>query len=118
MSASCGKLDALERTFLAQHGNELLLLGAGLGVSVEVDDVIEVARPGALGERPEFFGEGFDVVVGEHLDAFFRGVGIGMKNFDGVGRQDDALVGRQVELDARQRPCWRNRSLVADLALT
>jgi hypothetical protein len=40
-----------------------------------------------------------------------------MEDFYGLGVQDDALIGGQVELDAWQGSRWRNWSLVADLAL-
>src|SRR5262245_24043599 len=81
-----GQRDALEVAFLAQYGDKLLLLGACLAVAIEIDDVVEVARPGALAQRPEFFGEGFDVIVGEYLDALFGSVAIGMKDFSKRGR--------------------------------
>ena len=111
------QLDALEDAFLAQYGDELLLFGPGLGVAVEIDDIIKVARPRALAQRPEFLGKGFNIIVGEHLDAFLGGVAIGMKNFGDRGRQYDAFVGGQVELNSGQRPRRRNWPFVTDLAL-
>jgi hypothetical protein len=94
------QLYALEDAFLAQYGDELLLFGSGLGVAVEIDDIVKVARPRALAQRPKLLGKGFNIIVGEHLDAFLGGIAKGMKNFGDRGRQDDAFVGRQVELNS------------------
>lgn len=46
------QLDVLERTFLGQHRHKLLLLGTSVGVAIEVDNVVEIARSGALGQPP------------------------------------------------------------------
>jgi hypothetical protein len=62
----------LEGAFLAQNVGKLLLLGAGLGIAIQIDDIVEVARPSALAQRPEFFSEGFDVIVGEDARAAAR----------------------------------------------
>lgn len=88
MRLDIGKLrksDTLEGAFLAQHLNKMLLLGPGVGVPVEIHNILEVARPGALGQGSEFLSEGFDVVIGDHLDPFFRRIGIGMEDFDRLG---------------------------------
>jgi hypothetical protein len=53
----------------------------GVGVSVKIDDIVEVARSGALGESSEFFGECLDIIIGQHLNPFLRHVRIGMKDF-------------------------------------
>jgi hypothetical protein len=81
--------------------DELLLLGASVDVAVEVHHVVEIAR--ALGQRPEFLGKCLDVIVGENLDPFLGYVRIGMEDFGGHRGQDDAFIGRQVELDPRKR---------------
>src|SRR5215471_15719996 len=87
------QLDAFERAFITEYSNELLLLGASLSVSVEINNIIEITRPGAFGQSSKFFGEGFNVVVGKHLNPFFRRIGIGMVDFYSLGWQYNAFVG-------------------------
>lgn len=51
------------------------------------------------------------------LKAFVGDIAIGMKKFGDRGLQDDAFVGRQVELNSGKTPRRRNRPFVTDLAL-
>src|ERR1700690_4289929 len=81
------KLDALERAFVAQHGNELLLFWPSVSVSVEVHNVIEIARPGSLSQGPKLFGERLDIVVGEHFDPVFGHVRVEMEYVGADRRQ-------------------------------
>jgi len=62
-SGKAWQLDTLECALFAQHFDKLLLLRSGLGVSVEIHYIIEVAGPCALGQRPEFFSEGLNIVI-------------------------------------------------------
>ena len=70
---------SLEGAFLAEDIEELLAFGACLGVAIEIHDVVEVAWTRSFGQSSEFFGEGLDVIVGQHFNAFFRHVGVGME---------------------------------------
>lgn len=54
------QLDAFKRAFLAEHLDKPLLLGAGFGVPVEIHNVVEITRPSALSQSPEFLCESFE----------------------------------------------------------
>lgn len=72
--------DSLELAVCPQHLDEPLGLRASVFVSVEGDDIIEVARARTFRQCAELLGEGFHIVVGQHLDPFLGRIGIGMKN--------------------------------------
>jgi hypothetical protein len=55
---------AFEGALFAQHLDKLLLFRTSVGVSIQIHDIVEIARSGALGQRPEFLGESLDVVIG------------------------------------------------------
>ncbi|MDU6750740.1 MAG: hypothetical protein E6447_24135, partial [Bradyrhizobium sp.] len=68
--------DALELALGAQDVHEALRFRPRVAIPIEVHNVIEVTRSRPLGERPEFLGERFDIVVGENRDSFLGRVAI------------------------------------------
>ncbi len=53
---------------------------ARLDVAVEIDHIIEIARPGALDERPYLLAEGFLVGVGGDVNAVSGRVTVWMED--------------------------------------
>ena len=94
--------DAFEGAFFLKDLEKPGRLRPRVGIAVEIDDVIEVARPGALGERPELLREGLEVIVGPDLDPVPRCVRIRMEYLSSDRGQNDNLVRRQIEFYARQ----------------
>jgi hypothetical protein len=39
----------------------------GFDVAIQLDDIVEIARPRPSGQGAKFLREGFDIVVGYHL---------------------------------------------------
>ena len=78
---------ALEFAFLAQDIEQHRWRWSRVGVAIEIDDIIEVARPGTLGQRPHLFTEGFLIGVGADMNAFARFIAIGV--IDGKAYGDE-----------------------------
>lgn len=61
--------DSLEGTFLAQNVHQYAGIWSRLIIAVQVDHIVEIARPGTFTESPNLFAEGFLVGLTEHFDA-------------------------------------------------
>ena len=93
-------------------------LGSRFGVSIEIDHIVEITRPGAIAEGTDLLGESFLVGVAEDSDSFRRRVAVVVKDDALYRPQHEKLVRCQVELDARKTTrARRNRPPIADLAL-
>ena len=66
------RLDILECALLAKHIEEDRRLGAGVDVSEKIDDIVQIAWPGAFAERPGLLRESLFVGVGRDADAVGR----------------------------------------------
>ena len=94
--------NALEFAFLAQHIEQYGRRRARFGVAVEIDDIIEIARPCPFGERAHFFAKGLFISVGKHFDTAVRCVTVGMKDRHPDRREDKPFVCGQIKFDAWQ----------------
>src|SRR5580700_5039871 len=114
----CGHRDCLVSTFLREDIEENRGGWPAVGVPIEIDNIIKVARSRPFSECSQFLSEGFLVGIAIRPDTSFGAVGIGVKYFATHGGKYHPLVRRQIELDlgpaARSR---RNRSSVTNLAL-
>jgi hypothetical protein len=111
-------LDTFEGAFLAQDIEENCLIGQCFRVAEQIDHVVEVARPGAFRQRPEFLGKGLDIVIGQHLDTFLGSITVRVKYRHPHRVQNDTLGRHEIELDARPSAgSRRDRPGIAQLAL-
>lgn len=108
---------AFELAFLTQHIEHDGSGRSRLSIAEQVDHIIQVAWARALCQRPHLLSKQLFVRIGENLEALRRRVRIGVKDRDADRREDNPLVGSQVQFDARQiAGC--NRTTIADLSLT
>ena len=91
--------DALEFAFLAQDIEKDSGRGPRFGVAVEIDDIIKIARPGTLGERPDFLGKGFFIGICRDVNAIFRRIAIRVIDRQANRGERQMFVGCQVQLD-------------------
>ena len=87
-------------------------------VSIEIDDIVEIAGPATVAEGADLLGERFLIGVAEDRDPLRRRVAVVVEYGTPRRPQDEKLVRRQIELDARETtPPRRDRPPVAELAL-
>jgi len=92
-------------------------VGAEIGASMQMNDVVKVARTLAFGERSHLLGEDFVERIAEHVHAICRRVRIGVVNIPSHWFEHEQLVYRQVKLDARRVSRPRVRAAVAHTPL-
>ena len=99
---------------IEQHGGAR----TSVRVTVEVDDIVQVAGPRPLSKRSQFFRERFFVGIAIRPNTSFGAVAVRMKDLAPHGRKDQSFIGCQVEFHfwptAGSR---RHRPAVGDLAL-
>ena len=95
------QVDTLMLAFLFQDIDHDGRRWARLLISEQVDDVIEIARPRAFGERSRLLCKDFFVSVGPRGEAALWRIRVRMIDGDLDRRQHEALVGGEIELDPR-----------------
>ena len=89
------------------------------GVAVEIDHIVEVARTRAVAEGTHLFSECLLIGVAQDGDPLRRRIAVIVEDGALDRRQDEKLIGRQIELDARETAgAGSDRPPVAQLSLT
>ncbi len=92
----------LEFTFFPEDSEKFHGIGSSFSIPVEIYDVVKVTRSRPLSQRAKFLGEGFNIIVGENLNAISWCIGVRVKDWNAYWWQHYAFVGSKVELDPGQ----------------